>query len=47
MFGITVTGLRNPERLYLPEDWPVEVYPLRKDFDPAVLELRDKKELQA
>jgi Ni,Fe-hydrogenase III component G len=47
MFGITVTGLRNPERLYLPEDWPAQVFPLRKDFDPAVLEIRNKKELQA
>jgi Ni,Fe-hydrogenase III component G len=33
MFGITVTGLHTPERLYLPEDWPDAVYPLRKDVD--------------
>lgn len=33
MFGITIAGLRNPERLYLPEDWPEGVYPLRKDVD--------------
>ena len=37
MFGIEITGLRNTERLYLPERWPEGVYPLRKDFDPAVL----------
>jgi NADH:ubiquinone oxidoreductase subunit C len=37
MFGIHVDGLRVPVHLYLPEDWPAGVYPLRKDFDPAVL----------
>jgi Ni,Fe-hydrogenase III component G len=35
MFGITVTGLRNPAYLYLPDDWQAGVYPLRKDFDPG------------
>lgn len=38
MFGVTVVGLRAPDHLYLPEDWPDEVYPQRKDFDPAVLD---------
>lgn len=33
MFGIQVTGLRNPAPLYLPDDWPEGVYPLRKDVD--------------
>jgi Ni,Fe-hydrogenase III component G len=33
MFGVTVTGLPNPEHLYLPDDWPADIYPLRKDFD--------------
>lgn len=47
MFGITVTGLRNPDRLYLPEDWPAQVYPLRKDFDVAVLDSHNQKEVQA
>ena len=37
MFGIEITGLRITEHLYLPEDWPAGVYPLRKDFDPQVL----------
>ena len=37
MFGITFQGLRNPDHLYLPEDWPEKVYPLRKDFDPQLL----------
>ena len=33
MFGISVEGTPNPDRLYLPDDWPDGVYPLRKDFD--------------
>ena len=33
MFGVTVVGIPNPDRLYLPDDWPAGVYPLRKDFD--------------
>ena len=32
MLGITVTGTPNPDRLFLPDDWPDGVYPLRKDF---------------
>ncbi|MSP12324.1 MAG: NADH-quinone oxidoreductase subunit C [Chloroflexi bacterium] len=32
MFGITVVGTPNPDRLFLPDDWPAGVYPLRKDF---------------
>jgi Ni,Fe-hydrogenase III component G len=39
MFGVRVDGLRNPERLYLPEDWPSDQFPLRKDFDPAVIKI--------
>ena len=35
MFGITVVGLKNPEYLYLPDDWDEKVYPLRKEFVPA------------
>ncbi len=32
MFGVTVMGTPNPDRLFLPDDWPQDVYPLRKDF---------------
>ena len=32
MFGITVENTPNKDRLFLPEDWPDGVYPLRKDF---------------
>ncbi len=36
MFGVVVNGLSSPEHLYLPDEWPDTVYPLRKDFDPAM-----------
>ncbi len=32
MLGITVQGTPDPSHLYLPEDWPDQTYPLRKDF---------------
>ncbi len=34
MYGVTVTGMPDDSRLFLPDDWPVGVYPLLKDFDP-------------
>jgi Ni,Fe-hydrogenase III component G len=34
MFGITVTGTPDTSRLFLPDEWPEDVYPLRKDFQP-------------
>jgi membrane-bound hydrogenase subunit beta len=34
MFGIDFDGLRNADRLYLPDDWPAAVFPQRKDFAP-------------
>jgi Ni,Fe-hydrogenase III component G len=37
MFGVEITGLTNPEYLYLPDDWPEGIYPLRKDFTPQAL----------
>ena len=37
MFGVTISGLDAPEHLYLPDDWPVATFPLRKDFDEQVL----------
>jgi Ni,Fe-hydrogenase III component G len=40
MFGIEITGLHTPDRLYLPDDWPAGVYPMRKDFDPKMLSPR-------
>jgi NADH:ubiquinone oxidoreductase subunit C len=32
MFGIRVEGTPNSDRLLLPDDWPDNVYPLRKQF---------------
>ena len=37
MFGITFHGMKNPDHLYLPENWPEKTYPLLKDFDPESL----------
>ncbi len=34
MFGITIVGAEYPQYLFLPDDWPEGVYPLRKDFQP-------------
>jgi len=31
MLGVTVTDTPDPSRLFLPDDWPPNVYPLRKD----------------
>jgi len=31
MFGVEVSGLRNKMRLYLPDDLPEDVFPMRKD----------------
>lgn len=32
MLGVTVAGTPDPARLFLPDEWPAGVYPLRKDF---------------
>ena len=34
MFGVKVLGTPNTDRLFLPDEWPYDVYPLRKDFVP-------------
>jgi Ni,Fe-hydrogenase III component G len=31
MLGVTFTGSPSSARLYLPDDWPSDVFPLRKD----------------
>jgi Ni,Fe-hydrogenase III component G len=31
MFGVVVVGTPDPSRLYIADDWPVDVFPLRKD----------------
>ena len=32
MFGIRVEGIPDPRRILLADDWPKDVYPLRKDY---------------
>lgn len=32
MLGITISNTPDPSRLFLPDEWPEGVYPLRKDF---------------
>jgi Ni,Fe-hydrogenase III component G len=32
LFGVEFTGTPDPDRLVLPDDWPDDVYPLRKSF---------------
>ena len=32
MFGIVVDNIPDPRRVILPDDWPDEQYPLRKDW---------------
>lgn len=36
MFGITIVGLPDADKLYLPDDWSEHSYPLRKDWDPLL-----------
>lgn len=31
MLGVEVIGLTNSDRLFLPDDWPEGIFPLRKD----------------
>ena len=35
MLGVKVEGHPDPRRLFLPDDWPEGVYPLRKEFKEA------------
>ncbi len=35
MLGLTIEGTPNTDKLFLPDDWPDGVYPLRKDFTIA------------
>ena len=38
MLGITVAGTPNTDHLFLPDNWPEGVYPLRKDFQPGTIQ---------
>ena len=37
LFGVTFEGHPNPKRLILPDDWPQNIFPLRKDVETANL----------
>ncbi len=37
MFGVRVSNVEAGAHLYLPENWPSDTYPLRKDFKTASL----------
>jgi NADH:ubiquinone oxidoreductase subunit C len=43
MFGIQVVGTPNTDHLLLPDDWPADVYPLRKDFTGFDSESEEKE----
>ena len=35
MLGFKIEGLDESDRLFIPDDWPADVYPLRSDFEVA------------
>ena len=43
MLGFDILDTPNRERLFLPDDWPDGVYPLRKDFVPRPLTALENK----
>ncbi len=47
MFGITVVGTPDPSHLFLPDEWPDDQYPLRKDFIADALEFKAAQEAEA
>lgn len=38
MLGIIIAGAAISDHLFLPDNWPIGVYPLRKDFQPQVIQ---------
>ncbi|MFA5113875.1 MAG: NADH-quinone oxidoreductase subunit C [Candidatus Margulisiibacteriota bacterium] len=41
LLGVKVAGLPDGVRYPLPDDWPAGQYPLRKDWDPKVLDQKE------
>lgn len=35
VLGVNIDGVEFSGRLFLADDWPEDIYPLRKDFQPA------------
>lgn len=46
MLGVTVLNTPNSDRLFLPDDWPAGVYPLRKEFSVESPQTTDSESLQ-
>ena len=46
MFGIDVTNTPDRHLLYLPEDWPEYLYPLRSDFDASEFSKRKPRKVK-
>jgi Ni,Fe-hydrogenase III component G len=44
MLGVTISGTPDARRLYLPDDWPDGVYPLRKESAPRGAAVADRDE---
>ena len=44
MLGIDVVNTPDRTLLYLPDDWPQDLYPLRADFDPAEIVRRPPRQ---
>ena len=42
LIGVKFKGHPNLKRLILPEDWPKDVYPLRKDYESPRLDKKEK-----
>lgn len=35
VLGVEIAGMADKSRLFIPDDWPEGVYPMRKDFEMA------------
>ncbi len=44
LFGVDLVGTPDTSRLVLPDDWPENVYPLRKSFTSLQAMIQEKKE---
>src|SRR5512138_3978145 len=46
MLGFHIQGARSQDRLFIPDDWPPEVYPLRTDFSIAQAKLVEETHIE-
>lgn len=47
MFGVDIVDTPNRARLFLPDDWPEGVYPLRKDYQPQPIPPEERKVIRS